>query len=141
MVMKHNAAWYYGVKWWLSEDGLSFSTYEEAKERDKQTMMFLNDYQTAAARYRTKETPDIERVLGLGEEAGEVLGLIKKRIRGDNDPAFQEKVLKELGDTLWYLSQVAKDCGFSLQDVAMTNLQKLEDRFQRGVLKGSGDNR
>lgn len=104
-------------------------------------MMFLNDYQTRASKYRTKETPDMERVLGLGEESGEVLGLFKKALRGDNDPDFSVKVKKELGDTLWYLSQVAKDCGFTLQDVAMTNLQKLEDRFQRGVLKGFGDNR
>lgn len=103
--------------------------------------MYLDDYQYAAAKYRTKETPDMERVLGLGEESGEVLGLFKKKLRGDNNPLFNELLLKELGDILWYLSQVAKDNGFRLQDVAMANLQKLEDRFQRGVLKGSGDNR
>lgn len=103
--------------------------------------MFLNTYQDSAAKYRTKDTPDLERVLGLGEEAGEVLGLFKKKIRGDKDPQFSDKLLKELGDTLWYLSQVARDKGFTLEQVAKTNLEKLEDRFQRGVLKGSGDNR
>ena len=103
--------------------------------------MNLDSYQQLAMKYRTKQTPDIERVFGLGEEAGEVLGLFKRQSRGDNDPEFKSKLEKELGDVLWYLSQVALDNGFTLNDVAVTNLNKLEDRFQRGVLKGTGDNR
>lgn len=106
--------------------------------------MFLNDYQEAAARYRTKDIPDSERLFGLFEESGEVAGIAKRMQRGDykDDPEVgRQKLKKELGDTLWYLSQVARDYGFTLQDVAMENLHKLEDRLQRGTLKGTGDNR
>jgi NTP pyrophosphatase (non-canonical NTP hydrolase) len=47
----------------------------------------------------------------------------------------------ELGDVLWYVSVLAGELGFDLQEVAKMNLQKLRDRRERGVLQGSGDNR
>lgn len=49
--------------------------------------------------------------------------------------------MKEAGDILWQLSQCLKEMNISMQEVAEMNLKKLEDRQQRGVLKGSGDNR
>ena len=52
-----------------------------------------------------------------------------------------EAFAKEAGDILWQLSQCLEEMGLSLQVVAEMNLKKLEDRQQRGVLKGSGDNR
>lgn len=106
--------------------------------------MDLDSYQELAKKYRTKDTPDSERMFGLFEEAGEVAGVAKRMQRGDykDDPEIgRQKLKKELGDTLWYLSQVAKDNGFALQEVAVENLHKLEDRLQRGTLKGTGDNR
>jgi NTP pyrophosphatase (non-canonical NTP hydrolase) len=76
--------------------------------------------------------------LGLGE-AGEVQGKVKKYIR---DGVFEKReVMKELGDVLWYVTAMAKELGYSLQDVAEINAVKLLSRKERGVISGSGDNR
>ncbi len=48
---------------------------------------------------------------------------------------------KELGDALWYLGMMCNDLGLDLDSIAIKNLEKLKSRKERGVLKGSGDNR
>ena len=83
-------------------------------------------------------------VLGLNEEAGEVAGALKKCLRDHNgqfDEARRNNMLKELGDTLWYLNQICSKLGSTLQEVAKTNIKKLKDRAARGTLRGSGDHR
>ena len=82
--------------------------------------------------------------LGLCGETGEVAEKVKKIIRdkdGVFDSADQEEITKELGDCLWYLANIAKEFGIDLQDVAITNIDKLQSRQKRSVLKGNGDNR
>lgn len=82
--------------------------------------------------------------LGLVSEAGEVAGVIKKIFR-DKEGIFSEEDLanikKELGDVLWYISQVATDLNLNLEEIAKANIKKLQSRKARGVLGGSGDNR
>ncbi|MEZ4102976.1 MAG: MazG nucleotide pyrophosphohydrolase domain-containing protein [Candidatus Paceibacterota bacterium] len=48
---------------------------------------------------------------------------------------------KEIGDVLWYLSALSNDLGFTLEEVAEKNLEKLKSRQERGVVHGNGDNR
>jgi NTP pyrophosphatase (non-canonical NTP hydrolase) len=48
---------------------------------------------------------------------------------------------KELGDVLWYVSQITSELGLELEDIAQANLEKLLSRRRRGVLSGSGDER
>ena len=47
----------------------------------------------------------------------------------------------ELGDVLWYLSEMCTRLGIRLEDVAAGNLAKLADRAARSVLSGDGDQR
>lgn len=82
--------------------------------------------------------------LGLTGEAGEVADLIKKAIyqgRGfqpsgcdlpDNGEIDPEDVKDELSDVLFYLSAMAQEFGFSLEDIAKHNREKLEKRFPKG---------
>lgn len=82
--------------------------------------------------------------LGLVGEAGEVAEKVKKIFRDADGKVTDEKrteIEKELGDVLWYLSQVATEFNLSLDQIAEKNLAKLLDRKERGVLHGSGDNR
>ncbi len=83
--------------------------------------------------------------LGLGNEAGEVQGKIKKVLRDKegnfDDAKVREELSAECGDVLWYLAALCRDLGISLDDVARQNIAKLRDRQARGVLQGSGDNR
>lgn len=108
----------------------------------------LDEYQEAAratAVYPTGDAtipPGMYPALGLAGEAGEVAEKIKKYWRDGLDfVETQRALVKELGDVLWYVSQLARDWDISLEYVAEQNLAKLADRKSRGVLKGSGDDR
>lgn len=82
--------------------------------------------------------------LGLANEAGEVNGKLKKVIRDNNgilDDERRNEISKELGDVLWYIAQLATELEIDLDEVAEANIAKLASRQERGVLKGSGDNR
>jgi NTP pyrophosphatase (non-canonical NTP hydrolase) len=83
--------------------------------------------------------------LGLGNEAGEVLGKIKKWLRDEGGHRMsverKEKIKDELGDVLWYLATLSQDLGLPLDNIAKSNLDKLQSRKKRGKLKGDGDKR
>ena len=77
--------------------------------------------------------------LGLCGESGEVAEKVKKQVR---DGVFnRHEVAKELGDVLWYLTNICNDIGYNLDEIAKLNIDKLSSRKQRNVIKGSGDNR
>lgn len=108
--------------------------------------MELNDYQTKALSTAVYplDKEIIYPALGLCGEAGEVAEKIKKVLRDGGsfkDSETMEEIAKELGDVLWYLSAIAHDLGFTLDDIARINIRKLADRKKRKVLSGSGDNR
>ena len=91
-----------------------------------------------------REHSIIYPALGLAGESGEVCEKIKKYLRGDYTLSDEEKIEeleKEIGDVLWYLANLASDLHLSLEDIANMNIEKLQDRKNRNVLKGEGDNR
>ena len=81
--------------------------------------------------------------LGLGE-VGEVQGKIKKIIR-DNGGIIsednREQLKDELSDCLWYITSISDILGYSLNEIANHNIQKIISRKERNCLHGSGDNR
>ena len=83
-------------------------------------------------------------VMGLAEEAGEVVGKFAKAIR-DNGAVIDEQRLteikKELGDVCWMLAEICTNQKIELEEVMQMNLDKLASRKARGVIHGSGDNR
>ena len=82
--------------------------------------------------------------LGLVGEAGEVAEKVKKVIRDKNgifDEASKSAIKKELGDVLWYLSNLCNEFNFKLEEVALINLEKLKLRASKGKISGSGDDR
>jgi NTP pyrophosphatase (non-canonical NTP hydrolase) len=108
--------------------------------------MELADYQRLSR--RTAEYPRdawlAYPALGLAGEAGEVAEHAKKAIRDDGGEVGDERraaMAKELGDVLWYVSQLASELGLELEEIAQANLDKLLSRQRRGVLSGSGDDR
>ena len=108
--------------------------------------MELNKYQEEAVKNKIYGygSAIIYPALGLGNEAGEVQGKIKKVLR-DNGGVFDEiskiAILDELGDCLWYISALAEDLGYSLEEVAQLNLIKIRRRRENGTIGGSGDSR
>ena len=106
--------------------------------------MNFNEYQDQASKTAIYKHEIIYPALGLANEAGEVLGKLKKVLR-DNDGQFtpekRKEIGDEIGDVLWYISALSRDLELSLDDLAQRNLNKLNSRLSRGVLGGSGDNR
>ena len=110
--------------------------------------MELNEYQKKAL--TTALYPEKYKIIypamGLGNETGEVMGKVKKWLRGDDGKGAvsdeRKEMLKgELGDVLWYLSILAHDLDLSLDDIAKANIDKLQSRKERNALKGDGDTR
>jgi NTP pyrophosphatase (non-canonical NTP hydrolase) len=82
--------------------------------------------------------------LGLCGEAGEVADKVKKVLRdgaGEFNSEQKQAIAMELGDVLWYVSQLADELGFGLEAIAEANLEKLQSRAARNVISGSGDQR
>lgn len=79
-------------------------------------------------------------LLGLVGEVGEFANKYKKVIRDGREFPIDDMV-SELGDILWYLSNLAYDCGIALDVIARENVAKLQDRQARNVIGGSGDKR
>ena len=102
------------------------------------------DAAEATAVYPDKGDNMYYPALGLAGEAGEVCEKIKKIMRDQKGHFTEdnlEQISKELGDVLWYVAMLAVEFNIALSSVAEDNLAKLQDRMDRGVLKGSGDNR
>ena len=109
--------------------------------------MNFKTYQKKArltAQYPNLGSNNIYPTLGLVGEAGEVAEKVKKVIRdknGEFDEESKKGIKKELGDVLWYLSNLCTEFNFCLDDVALLNLEKLKQRSAKGKISGSGDNR
>ncbi len=104
--------------------------------------MELEEYQDQATKTNIYSQDDwgmIALALGVVGEAGEVADKMKKMLRDCVDNT--EQVADELGDVLWYISQLAPRIGYNLEDIASRNLEKLQSRQERNVIGGSGDDR
>lgn len=51
------------------------------------------------------------------------------------------ELMKEAGDILWQLAGLCHVMGWSLEEIAQMNLDKLASRQERGKIDGDGDNR
>jgi NTP pyrophosphatase (non-canonical NTP hydrolase) len=95
----------------------------------------LADYERLASRTLNPSLGHEQRLLdaaaGLAEEAGEVLGLVRKHafMHHELDVA---RLTTELGDALWCLTAAAGALGVSLEQVAAANLSKLRRRYPAG---------
>lgn len=108
------------------------NTLNEYQERALETAFFPEEYRI------------IYPTLGLTGEAGEVADKVKKIIRDKGGVLSEQdatEIAKELGDVLWYIAVLSNKLGFSLQEVAQMNYDKLKSRQQRNKLSGNGDNR
>ena len=75
---------------------------------------------------------------------GLIAGHIKKSIRDDDgfmDLKREKLIVACLSKYMHHLEFIAEDYGHTVNALLNANLNKLADRKQRGVLKGSGDHR
>lgn len=116
-------------------------------------MLTMEEYASEAMNYAIYPDALIYPMLGLQEEVGELSGKLKRYFRDNEYDVSMDNPMvemsaelrldmaREVGDALWYLTAIATDLGYSLDEIASLNLEKLEDRKRRGRIKGSGDYR
>ena len=137
---------WYTQREWDRVVGLGKVPEEYTKTGSKMTFDEYQEFAKTTAIY-----PDNAKVvyptLGLSGEAGEVAEKVKKNIRKSKFGSFEfygnelDDIAKELGDVLWYVSALASDIGYSLEDIAQMNVEKLKSRQERNKIEGEGDNR
>jgi NTP pyrophosphatase (non-canonical NTP hydrolase) len=108
-------------------------TFEEYQNKARQT-----------ANYPNVGNNFIYVALGLAGEGGEVAEKVKKLLRDKNgvmDEETKKAMCHELGDVLWYISQMGIELGLSLEEIAEKNIEKIFSRKERGTIGGNGDER
>ena len=150
----------YQLEWGDPEDFRAIKLRNDIDNAVGQPMT-LNQYQDKAMKTCMPSSENVAyMLLNLVGEMGEFASKIAKSIRKgevaighgvDNDlvPLIpfdewmqkSEELKKEAGDILWQLSGLIFTMGWTLEDVAIGNLEKLASRKQRGVIDGDGDNR
>ena len=97
--------------------------------------MDFSEYQEEASKTIPSKLSEDEivnnAIYGLVGELGELVDIVKK-VKFQDHPMTIEVVnhlRSELGDVLWYLSELSTGLGFPLQEVAQTNIYKLRKRY------------
>jgi len=104
----------------------------------------FSEYQDKTAEFMLPTSKNPQYLFtGLAGEVGEVCSLYAKLVRDGTQhfEVYGDKLSKELGDVLFFCSEIASYYGMSLQDIAEGNISKLSSRMARGTLQGSGDER
>ena len=105
---------------------MNFNQYQEYAE---QFDLFAQE------KYKASDPAFMAKVLGLVGEAGETAEKFKKILRDKAGEISEEdklEILKELGDVLWYVAELAAGLGITLEDVAWGNVEKLRKRYPDG---------
>lgn len=97
--------------------------------------MEFNEYQNAAKRtLYGNEQVLTNCALGLAGESGQVVDLIKNyTFRGKE--LDRDQLVHEMGDVLWYLSQIAEWADIPFDEVADKNIKELNSRYPQGFRK------
>lgn len=122
---------------------------QSANRRPQPKRINFNDYQNKAgmtALYPNKGEFGglIYCLFGVFGEAGELMNHAQKALRdngGEFNAEIKKKMIGEMGDMLWFMSQLCKELEIDFSHVPIKNLDKLADRMERGKIGGSGDNR
>lgn len=93
--------------------------------------MNFGDYQYEARRTQNPALSLFEQrehaLKGMVSEVGEIMGLYQKALQGH---VFDESALKlEIGDVLWFISELCDCYGWPFEDIARANIAKLRARY------------
>lgn len=96
--------------------------------------MNMNEYQRLAGRTINTGLSNGEMELhalhGMAGEVGEIHSLYQKVYQGH--AMFSGDLIKEMGDLLWFIAELATAHGLSLDDIANQNIEKLKKRYPEG---------
>lgn len=96
--------------------------------------MKFNEYQQLAHRTSANKSQQdclVNGVMGMNGEAGECIDTVKKHLF-QGHPLDDNKLIKEMGDVLWYIAETCTGLGVGMDAVAETNIAKLKLRYPAG---------
>lgn len=107
--------------------------------------MKMNEYQelamrTASNKNKTTQNYILNAALGLNGESGEIADAVKKSLFQGHDLQIKE-LAKELGDVMWYVALGCKAIGYTMEEVAKMNIEKLKSRYPNGFSEENSINR
>jgi len=132
----------------VDSDEKELTPTEATRTGEREPFQDFDLYQMFAE--KTNVTPPnnrlVEILTGLSEELGEFMSFHKRMMRGDYDtPEKQQEALilasKELGDMLWYMSAWCTIHAIPFGEIPYANLEKLKKRYEKNMIKGTGDTR
>ena len=104
---------------------MTIKEYKEAVERTECS------YYEARGYMRNSMNCDmalLHGAMGVSTESGELLDTLKKHIFYGKDLDVPN-IKEEVGDVLWYLTIIARSCGFTIEDAMEANVRKLKVRY------------
>jgi NTP pyrophosphatase (non-canonical NTP hydrolase) len=151
----------YQLEWGDPEDFRAIKLRNDIDNAVGQPMT-LNQYQGRAMSTCMSSCSNFSyMMLNLVGEVGEFASKVAKEIRKGNIEigatampnkimpymnedewwAKETELMMEAGDILWQLAGLCTTMGWTLEEIAQRNLDKLSSRKKRGVIDGDGDNR
>ena len=106
--------------------------------------MDIKEYQEKAKRTLNNDLQFYEELsnlcMGLAGESGEVIDYIKKCMY-HNHKLYKQDIIKELGDVMWYLTNIATFFNIPMDIILNENIKKLEERYPEGYSNEKSINR
>ena len=96
--------------------------------------MTFKEYQELASRTIPTQIPieqECHALHGMVAEIGELHSIYQKRFQGHTEDT-EEHRKKELGDLLWFAAEYCTSQGWSLDEIATLNIDKLKSRYPNG---------
>ena len=73
---------------------------------------------------------ELHALHGMMAELGELNGIYQKFYQGH--PVDEAHLQKELGDLFWFAAELCTVRGWKMDDIAITNITKLQSRYPDG---------
>lgn len=128
----------------LAYNDAAIKYHKEYARLNKLELIGIHEYQDKASRTMEKEkwfnTQISNYCMGLSGETGEVIDELKKVLYHGHDIDI-ENIKNELGDVMWYLAAIATTLKIDLNEVAIMNVKKLEERYPEGFSNEKSINR
>ena len=98
---------------------------------NKMTLALAKDGEDILKNITPEQANMWHMVTGIGGEAGEIVDCIKKHVIYQK-PLDVENIKEELGDLLFYMSNLMQSVGLSFEEILQHNIDKLSVRYSSG---------
>lgn len=104
---------------------------ELLKQFEKMTIALAKDGAVIKQEVTPEQANLLHMVIGASGEVGELVDAIKKHVIYQK-PLDVENVKEELGDLLFYVTNLMRSVGLSFEEVLQHNVDKLSVRYSSG---------